>query len=170
MASSREVLLGWSPLRLPLPACGERVGVRGRCRGRCGKDCVPHPFDILQDFIVPETKDAVAVLYEPSIAQGVAVAFSVLAAIDLDHESFLSTNKIDNIWPDRFLPHEFESSQRSGTKVSPKLLFGWRRVFPQAPRQCGLLFVCAAHALRPPHPNPLPACGERELIRAAPTA
>jgi hypothetical protein len=24
--------------------------------------------------------------------------------------------------------------------------------------------------LRPPHPNPLPACGERELIRAAPTA
>jgi hypothetical protein len=57
--------------------------VRGRCRRQCGKDCVPNPFDILQDFIVPETKDPVAVLCEPSIAQGVGVAFSVLAAIDL---------------------------------------------------------------------------------------
>ncbi len=51
-------------------------------------------------------------LYEPSIAHSIAAIFGMLAAIDLDHESHLSTNKIDNIRPDRLLTHEFESGKR----------------------------------------------------------
>ena len=85
--------------------------MRGRCSGRSGKDCIPNPFDILQDFIIPETQDTVAVLCEPSIARSVAAILGMLAAVDLDHEPLLSTNKIDDIRPDGFLAHEFESSQ-----------------------------------------------------------
>jgi hypothetical protein len=85
--------------------------VRGRRRRRCGKDCVPNPFDILQDFTVPETQDTVTVLYEPSIAHSVGSAFGVLTAIDLDHEPLLSADKIDDVRPDGFLTHEFEASE-----------------------------------------------------------
>jgi hypothetical protein len=49
---------------------------------------------------------------EPLIADGVASALGVLAAIDLDDKSFLSTDKIGHIRPDRLLTHEFESAQR----------------------------------------------------------
>jgi hypothetical protein len=37
-------------------------------------------------------------LREPLIAHGVPAVFGVLAAIDLDHDTFLSTDKIDDIW------------------------------------------------------------------------
>jgi hypothetical protein len=60
-------------------------------------------------------------LDEPPIADGVAPVVGVLAAIDLDDEPLLSTNKIYNIRPDRLLPHEFEPGERPGPKVSPKL-------------------------------------------------
>jgi hypothetical protein len=82
--------------------------VGGRRRGRCGKDCVPNPFDILQDFIVPETEDAVAAFYEPSIAFSVAAIFRVLATIDLDHQPLFATNKIHDIGSNGFLTHEFK--------------------------------------------------------------
>jgi hypothetical protein len=136
--------------------------VRGRCRRRCGKDCVPNPFDIFQDFIVPKTEDMVAALCEPPIACGIAAVCSVLAAIDLNDESYLPTNKIDDIRPNGFLTHELKSTKRSRTEVLPKLLFRLRRISPQSPSQPRLRYLCAAHASRPPHPNPLPACGERE--------
>jgi hypothetical protein len=85
--------------------------VRGRRRRRCGEDRIPNPFDILQDFIVPETEDTVSMLCEPSIAHGIAVAFSVLAAVNLDCEPLLSTHKIDDIGPYRLLTHELEPSK-----------------------------------------------------------
>jgi hypothetical protein len=154
-----EVSLGSSPWQLPLPACGERVGVRGRCRGRCGEDCIPNPFDVLQDFIVPETEDTVAVRCEPSIAYRIGAVFGVLAAIDLDHEPLLSTNKIDDIRPDRSLTHEFEPSKRSGTQVLPKPLFSSRRISPQSSRPQCLRYLGAAHASRPPHPTLSPHAG-----------
>jgi hypothetical protein len=66
--------------------------VRGRRRGRCPEDRIPNPFDILQDFVVPEAKESVAMLCEPSIAHRIAVAFGMLAAVKLDYESLLSAN------------------------------------------------------------------------------
>jgi len=78
------------------------------------------------------------VLCEPSIAHGVAAVFGVLAAIDLDHEPLLPTNKIDDIRPDGSLTHEFESGQRPGATVSPKLLFSLRRISSQSSGYLGL--------------------------------
>jgi hypothetical protein len=49
---------------------------------------------------------------EPSIADGVAPALGVLAAIDFDDKPFLSTDKVNHIRPDRLLTHEFESAHR----------------------------------------------------------
>ena len=45
---------------------------------------------------------------EPSIAHDVASALGVLTSIDLDDNSFLSTNKVDDIRVDPLLTHEFE--------------------------------------------------------------
>ena len=81
--------------------------MRGRRRGRCSEDCIPDAFDIFDHFVVPETEHAIAAFQEPSITHDVAVVFGVLAAIKFDHESFLSTDKIDNIIrPDRLLADE----------------------------------------------------------------
>jgi hypothetical protein len=146
---------------------GEGRG-EGRSRGRCGKDYVPNAFDILQDFIVPEMEDAIAALCQPLIAYGVAPVFGVLAAVDFDNESFLPTNKIDDIRPDGFLTHEFESTERSRTQEAPKLPFSLSGISPQSPGQPRLRHFCAAHASRPPHPNPLPARGKREQPAARP--
>jgi hypothetical protein len=49
---------------------------------------------------------------KPSIARGIGGVFGVLAAVDLNHEPFLSTNKVNNIRPDRLLTHKLESSKR----------------------------------------------------------
>ncbi len=49
---------------------------------------------------------------EPSVADGVVPALGVLPAIDLDDKPFLSTDKVDHVWPDWLLTHEFESAHR----------------------------------------------------------
>jgi hypothetical protein len=72
-------------------------------------------------------------LAEPAIADGVAFVIGMLAAIDLDDDSFLPTGEIYHIRPDRLLAHEFESGERSRTKILPKLTFSSRRIFPQLP-------------------------------------
>jgi hypothetical protein len=89
--------------------------VRGRRRRRSCKDCVPNTFDISKYFVIPEAQDAVAMFNEPLIADGVASVLGVLAAIDLDDEPFLSTNKIDDITPNWLLTHKFESAERPRT-------------------------------------------------------
>ena len=45
---------------------------------------------------------------EPLIAGGVALVIRVLATVDFDDESLLSTDKIYDIRPDRLLPHELK--------------------------------------------------------------
>jgi hypothetical protein len=103
--------------------------VRGRCRRRCREDCIPNAFDISEYFVVPEAQDPVAMLNQPSVAHRVALAFCMLAAVDLDYKTFLPTNKIGNVRPDRLLAHKLESGERSGANVLPKLLLSACRVF-----------------------------------------
>jgi hypothetical protein len=47
------------------------------------------------------------------IARSVVAVFGMLTAIDLDYESLLSTNKIDDIRSDGLLTHEFKLGKRS---------------------------------------------------------
>ena len=166
LLAMRELSFASPAWRLPLPARGERVGVRGRRRRRCREDCVPYAFDISEHFVIPETQDTVAAFDEPLITGRVTLVICVLAAVDFDDEPLLSTGKIDDIRTNRLLTHKFETAERPGAKISPELSFGTCRISSQLPSQTRLRYVCATHASRPPHPNPLPARGEREL-RAA---
>ncbi len=104
---------------------------------------------------------------KPLIADGVAFAIGVLATVNLDDEPFLSTDQIYNIRPDRFLTHEFESAERPGAKISPKLAFSDCRISPQLPAQTRLHYVCATHAARPPHPTLSPQAGRGSHERRA---
>jgi len=101
--------LAW---RLLLPACGEKVGMRGHRRRRGRQDCLPNALDVSQYVVVPEPQDTKATLDQPSVADGVASALGVLAAIDLDDKALLSTDKIDDVRSNRFLANEFEPAQR----------------------------------------------------------
>jgi hypothetical protein len=135
--------------------------VADRLLGR-RENYIPNAFDISQHLVIPETQHAIMMLGEPSIPHGVASAPGMLAAIDLDDEPLLAADKIDDVPADRLLTDEFVPAQRSRTKVSPKLSLGGRRVFPQSPGDTCLRYVRATHAARPPHPNLLPARGEKE--------
>jgi hypothetical protein len=50
---------------------------------------------------------------EPSITHDVASAIGVLAAIDLDDEPFLSTDKIHDVRADRLPTDKFKSGERA---------------------------------------------------------
>ena len=106
--------------------------------------------------LVPETENAIAVLCEPLVAHGVAAVFGVLATIDLNHQPLLSTNKIDDIRPDRFLTHELEPSQRSGTKVSPKLLVQLALNLSAIVSQTASLLPLRHACVEAPSPQPSP--------------
>ena len=60
-------------------------------------------------------------LDEPVITDGVTSVVGVLPTVDLDDQPLLSTDEIYDIRPERLLTHEFESAERPGTKISPKL-------------------------------------------------
>ena len=68
---------------------------------------------------------------EPLIAGRITPVIRVLATVDFDDEPLPSTDKIYDIRTDRLLADEFETAERSGAQVVPKLSFSARRVFPQ---------------------------------------
>jgi hypothetical protein len=93
---------------------------------------------------------------EPLFADGAAAVIGVLAAVDLDDEPLLSTDKIYDIRPDRFLTHEFESGERSGASYLQSLRSAAVEFF----RNCRakLVFVTLASRMRrgpltPPSPR-----------------
>jgi len=97
--------------------------------GRCREDRFPNAFDISQHVIIPKTHNAITMVDEPSIARDVAPAIGMLAAIELDDEPFLSTNKIYHVRADRLLTHKFKPGERTRPEMTPQLTFGERRFF-----------------------------------------
>jgi hypothetical protein len=99
---------------------------------------------------------------KPLIANGVSFVFGVLAAVDFDDKPLLSADEVDDVRSDRLLADEFEIAERAGAKVTPELAFGRCCASAQQAGQTGFPDIGAAHAAKPPHPDPLPARGERE--------
>jgi hypothetical protein len=88
--------------RLPLPACGERSTAEGgRVRGALRADGSCYDFKntvhIFQNIMIPETQDAIVVLGQPSIADAIHFAVSVLSAIDLNNHTRFPTDEIDDV-------------------------------------------------------------------------
>jgi hypothetical protein len=147
------------------------IRVRGSLRER-GRDYFKHTRHIAQHIVIPESQNTVIAFDKPFVAHGIALAVSMLPAINLDDKPTFSANEIDDIETYRLLPDEFVTSQTPRSQSAPKRVFRICRGPSQAPSApCPSLF-CTAHAARPPHPDcfairPLPARGERLASREA---
>jgi hypothetical protein len=76
--------------------------------------------------IVPETQDGIALLVEILCSYYVSLGFGVLAAIELNDERRLATNKVCDIRPYRKLPYELVSAESASSQHAPELVFGIR--------------------------------------------
>jgi len=66
---------------------------------------------------------------EPPVSDSVSRVCSMLAAIDLDDESSLSANKVDDVGANWFLAHEFEAAEPARPEVPPQSPFCEGRFF-----------------------------------------
>ena len=94
-------------------ACLRAIRVKGRrrCQGSC--DGFEHAGRIQENIVIPETQNPVALEPEKGIACFVPRIDCVLAAIDLDDQASLPTDKIGDIGTDRLLAHELAAIQSS---------------------------------------------------------
>ncbi len=114
----------------------------------------------MHHVIVPDTKNAVAGLFEPGVSTGVGSAVRMLAAINLDDESGRLTDKIGDEIPDRLLAAKFPAINASAAKSGPEPLFHICRFAPHALCPLQRKGFISGHALTLPPlrggPLPLP--------------
>jgi hypothetical protein len=110
-------------------------------------------FGIRQNIVIPQAQNAVALGEEKGIAPFVSRIDRVLPAIDLDNQTALAADKIDDVRTNRLLAHEFAVSQSSWAKMIPEFQFGVGRVAAKAARAIGLGRVCTAHVVKCPSPG-----------------
>ena len=100
----------------------------GRVRGTLHADSSGYDFehasDIAQHFMIPESQDAVVVLRQPSVADAICFAVSVLSTIDLYDQSRFSAHEVNNVTTDRLLANELATLNRSRTQSVPQAQFG----------------------------------------------
>ena len=70
-------------------------------------------IDICQHISVPKSHDAIAVVGKPPVANKIALAVGMLAAIDFDNKALFTTSEVGHIGPDRLLTYKLESEYRS---------------------------------------------------------
>jgi hypothetical protein len=83
----------------------------------------------IQNVIVPETKDTEALASQPCVAPDITPTISMLAAICLNYQLGIQTNKIDNIPITQnglALPFPVRESRRA--QSLPKLAFSIGRI------------------------------------------
>ena len=78
---------------LPRPACGERAGVRG-CFSSSKKSIRSTPLQILMNIVVPDADHAITERIKIAVALPVVRAIRMLAAVELDDQAPLATNKV----------------------------------------------------------------------------
>jgi hypothetical protein len=100
-----------------------RVWIRStvRVQGQC--DGLQHAIDVTGDVVIPKPQHAIVVIGKALVAYAVALISCVLAAIDLDDETSLAANEIDDVGSNRLLADEFVSSKRAGADAIPQALF-----------------------------------------------
>jgi hypothetical protein len=86
--------------------------VRGTLHADGGCDDLQNAVHIFQNIMIPETQDAVVVLIQPSIADTICFAVSVLSAIDLDNYSRFPAQEIDDVATDRLLANKLSIFDR----------------------------------------------------------
>ena len=83
--------------------------MRGSLRDQGSRNRFQHTFYIADDVIVPKTENRIIPVAQPSIAYPIALAVSMLTAVDFNNQSLLATKKINNVATDRLLTNELMS-------------------------------------------------------------
>ena len=132
-----------------------------------GQEPLENPVQILNDIVAPDADHAITEGRKLAVALPVFGAFRVLAAVELDNQAPLATNKVSVVPIDRLLANEFEAGVLSTAIARPQCKFGWRESarndrarsarFWSLPRNAAILRLREL-AL---HPGPLPASGVR---------
>jgi hypothetical protein len=88
-------------------------------------------FAILQHVGIPKPQDPIALRSEPSIACDIPLGFSVLTAIDFNHQHALMTHEIENERSERNLAPETQPVQAMGPQPRPQMRLRVGHVTPQ---------------------------------------
>ena len=129
-------------------ASGER-GLQGI------QDARQHALFIVENVVVPESKDAEPLRAQISITASVAGTFGMMTPVSFDDEPVLQAHKIDNVMVDRHLALELERRETLCAEDLPQPMFGLGR------RAAHLFRTFAQHLL----PVPLPAASRLSLPR-----
>jgi hypothetical protein len=90
-----------------------------------------HTIHVVRNVIVPETKDPVALSFEPCRPGGIAgriLSGRMLRAINLDHKACGQTCEVCNVIADRNLPSKMTARQWQTAQRAPQALFRIRAV------------------------------------------
>ena len=101
-----------------------------------GTDGLQHPFHVLHHIAVPEAKHPDSLSRQRLAPGGVVFGlalFRMAAAVQLHHQLFFMTIKIQNERPDWMLAAE-SASQLLAAQMRPKPLLGFGRLVAQLPR------------------------------------
>ena len=96
------------------------------------RDLDQYSFDVLQDVIVPEADEPMALVLKPSCSFIVPCLLSgMLPSIDFDDEALLHAEKIDDITAQRALAAKLMAAKLPVTQVTPEQCFRIRPVAAQ---------------------------------------
>jgi hypothetical protein len=95
--------------------------------------------------IVPKSEHPIAVFGQPPVANKIALAVGMLAAVHLDNQAPFATDEVDHIGSDRLLTRELEAKGRSRTQSIPEPELGIGGIPAKSPRAVCLCDFGAAH-------------------------
>ena len=119
--------------------------------GDFGGDSCQHTVGVLQNIVVPEPDDAIAMRLDGAGSRFVDQTFGMLPAVAFDRDPQASAGKIDDMVADWKLPRELGTAKLAGPQMRPQQPFGIRHLAPQFARKSrqSLFGQC-----RKPIPNP----------------
>jgi len=91
-----------------------------------GKYRIQNSLDLIHDLSISEANDMVALIFEIGRSFGVITScrfVCVLAAVELDNQTYLMTGEISKITPDRNLPPKMRPFDWNAPQMLPKLGF-----------------------------------------------
>jgi hypothetical protein len=112
-----------------------------------GCDRFEHAVGIRKHVVVPETRDTVTLVDEPTLTYRVALIGRMLAAIDFDDQPQLATDEVDDITSDRILTDELFAFDLTGTQAVPQPLLSIGGVAAQSARNASSFRVWATHSV-----------------------
>ena len=116
----------------PLPACGERAGVRGM---QLTQNFLQHIIGLFKHLIIPEPDYPKAVRFKIGGSLGIADSLlGMLPTVQFHYQLLLKTDEINNVRWNRMLSTKLESSEVAVFQFQPKPQFRIGRRFSEFSR------------------------------------